>query len=373
MHEDAMTIRRTLFTIHMWVGLILGVLLAALGLSGSLLVYDDAIADFLNPAPHTVTQGPTLPLDRIAAAARVAAKAQGLVRGSLQIMLPQAPGEAISVRVGQISPMGDMRKPNAPRPAGLQIFIDPASGVILASRKALLPPILTFAHQLHGNFLMGRDGRTLVVGPLGAAMLILGVSGLVLWWPKRGQWKFAFFVRRTARGLRFHRELHAATGIWIFVVFMMVSFSGVVLAWPRAFGAPPRDAVTVEPLDGATIGPDRAIAVARAAVPGIKVQSIMLPARADQAISVNYLSNGAMAAVVLVDPYRGRVLAVRDASQSAIAWQRPVHQGSLNPVWKFLVFLSGLVPTLFVVTGTAMWLTKRRRHVPMSAPLEAAP
>ena len=29
----------------MWVGLILGVLLAALGLSGSLLVYDDEIAD----------------------------------------------------------------------------------------------------------------------------------------------------------------------------------------------------------------------------------------------------------------------------------------------------------------------------------------
>ncbi len=40
-------IRHTLFTVHMWVGLILGVLLAALGLSGSLLVYDEAVADFL--------------------------------------------------------------------------------------------------------------------------------------------------------------------------------------------------------------------------------------------------------------------------------------------------------------------------------------
>ena len=60
--------RRTLFTIHMWVGLILGVLLAVLGLSGSLLVYDEAIADFLNPAPPAVTQRPMLPLDRIAEA-----------------------------------------------------------------------------------------------------------------------------------------------------------------------------------------------------------------------------------------------------------------------------------------------------------------
>ena len=121
----------------------------------------------------------------------------------------------------------------------LQIFIDPVSGEVLGTRKALLPPILTFAHQLHGNFLMGRDGRSWVVGPLGVAMLILGVTGLVLWWPRRGQWKYAFFVRRTATGLRFHRELHAATGIWIFLVFMAVSFSGVVIAWPQTFGMPP--------------------------------------------------------------------------------------------------------------------------------------
>ena len=38
--------RHTLFTVHMWVGLILGVLLAALGLSGSLIVYDEEIAEF---------------------------------------------------------------------------------------------------------------------------------------------------------------------------------------------------------------------------------------------------------------------------------------------------------------------------------------
>jgi len=31
------------------------------------------------------------------------------------------------------------------------------------------------------------------------------------------------------------------------------------------------------------------------------------------------------------------------------------------------VFLSGLVPTLFVVTGLVMWWKKRQRHVPMTA------
>ena len=105
-----------------------------------------------------------------------------------------------------------------------------------APARRVLPPFLTFAHQLHGNFLMGRETGRPIVGWLGVAMCILGLTGLVLWWPKRGQWKYAFKVRRTATGLRFHRELHAATGIWIFLVFMAVSFSGVVIAWPQTIG-----------------------------------------------------------------------------------------------------------------------------------------
>ena len=235
-----------------------------------------------------------------------------------------------------------------------------------------------FAHQLHGNFLMGRDGRSLVVGLLGVAMLILGVSGLVLWWPRRGQWKYAFFVRPTARGLRFHRELHAATGIWIFFIFMAVSFSGVVLVWPQTMGANPpgfnpRAVPTVEATDGKRLGATEAVIAASAAVPGLSPRSVTIPAQPDQAISVNYLSNGAIGATVYVDPYRGKVISVRDPSANVMAWMRPVHQGSfqgsLGPVWQFLVFLSGLVPSLFVVTGMIMWWKKRKRHVPMSMPV----
>jgi uncharacterized iron-regulated membrane protein len=385
-----MNLRQTLFTVHMWIGLILGLLLAALGLSGSLLVYDDQIANLINPPPRATTAGQPLPLSMIQ---DIAGETVG-GHGQMQIFLASEPGEAISVRVGGISPMGNMPGMNMPgmnngdRPSGeghrrrreggegrgMQIFINPVSGEVLGTRTALLPAFLTFAHQLHGNFLMGRDGRALVVGWLGVAMLILGLSGLVLWWPRRGQWKYAFFVRPTAQGLRFHRELHAATGIWIFFIFMAVSFSGVVLAWPQTTGANPPDAgpravPTVEATDGKRLGATEAIITASAAVPGLSPRSVTIPARADQAISVNYLSNGAVAATVFVDPYRGKVISVRDPSQNFMAWMRPVHQGILGPVWQFLVFLSGLVPSLFVVTGMIMWWKKRKRHVPMSMPI----
>ncbi|HWX89179.1 MAG TPA: PepSY-associated TM helix domain-containing protein [Rhizomicrobium sp.] len=360
------TLRRTLFTVHMWIGLTLGLLLAVLGLSGSLLVYDQAIADFLIPPPHAQTAGPPLSLTMLADAAREAAAERGLEGGQMQMILPQKTSDALVVRLGGISPMGNMPGMRRESRSGLQIFIDPVSGEVLGTRNAVLPPLLTFAHQLHGNFLMGRSGRPLI-GWLGVAMCLLGLTGLVLWWPKRGQWKYAFKVRSEATGLRFHRELHAATGIWMFFVFMAVSYSGLVLAWPQAMGVnPPGRPPAIVANDGKRLGATEAVIAATAAVPGLQARSITFPASPDQPISVNYLSNGAIAATVLIDPYRGKILAVRDASQSFLAWMRPVHQGSLNVVWRFLVFLSGLAPALFVTTGLLMWWKKRQRHVPMT-------
>lgn len=390
------SVRRLMFQFHMWIGLILGILLALLGLSGSAIVYDDEIANFLNPPPVAVAQGPALSLDAIAAAAlsRVGGREQ------VQIGLPVIPGKIVTVRVGQqqrgegAGPSGE-RGPigngmqhrrggrrraegggtgaaGAPGRPGLgqQVFVDPVSGAVLGARAGGLPSFLGLAHQLHGNFLMGRAGRTYVVGPLGVAMCILGITGLVLWWPKRGQWKYAFLIRRTAQGLRFHRELHSAVGIWMFVVFMAVSFSGVVLSWPSgAPGVDPRaPAPSIDPA-GDRIGADAALALAKQAVPDAIPRSITLPAREDQPITVSFGSNGAMGASVAIDPYRSQTLTVRNPASGFWAWQRPLHQGSLGPVWRFLVFLSGLIPLLFVVTGITMWWKKYRNHISMSSPL----
>jgi uncharacterized iron-regulated membrane protein len=82
------SIRHTLFIFHMWIGLVLGILCAVLGLSGSVLVYDDVLNKLLDPPPFAVTQGPPLPLAMIADAAREAAQEKGVSPGQLQITFP---------------------------------------------------------------------------------------------------------------------------------------------------------------------------------------------------------------------------------------------------------------------------------------------
>ena len=111
-------------------------------------------------------------------------------------------------------------------------------------------------------------------------------------------------MRRTAKGLRFHRELHGMMGIWMYVIFIAVSFSGMALAWPQLMGMPnvgpnARPAPVVEALEGATpIGADAALALVKAKNPDMTLRNVMVPQpRAisqGQPITVSFFAHGAV-------------------------------------------------------------------------------
>jgi uncharacterized iron-regulated membrane protein len=232
-----------------------------------------------------------------------------------------------------------------------------------------------------------------VVGWLGIAMLLLGCTGIVIWWPKRGQWSAGFRIRRNARGYWFYRDLHGAVGIWGLVVFLIVSFSGVAIAFPDTvrsivtFGGAhsaqridPRNSPAVEPVKGQKpISLDGAVTLVKAKLPDADIRSITVPAGRTSAwrVMIGSMDDGPVS-VAYVDPWRKQIVALRAPSGSAdtfMAWQRPLHAGGgWGGFWRILVFLSGLLPSLFVTTGIVMWIKKRRARVRIasSAAVEGA-
>ncbi len=391
-------LRKVLFQVHLWTGLTLGIVLALIGISGSLLVYDhELLALGQKPAPRAEAQGTPVSLDALIAAARQAA---GEKRATVTLMLPHKPGEAALARlqkagrdelrdgaraVGSADRRGRGSRHERPSAAGspggergptTEIYLDPVSGKVLDIRQAANNPVFAFVHDFHGNFLMGREGRS-VIGWFGVAMLLLGLSGIVLWWPQRGAWRFAFGVRKNAKGFLFYRDLHGAAGIWLWLVFIVVSFSGVVIAFPdtaRAMTGPagqsfdPRRGPVVEAVEGVKpIGADAAVALVRSQLADAAITSVALPAKKNDTIRVmlGTMENGPVS-VAYVDPYQKRITGWRNppnapAVERFAAWQRVLHAGEgWGALWRALVFVSGFLPLLFVVTGTVMWLKKRR-------------
>ncbi|MDR3526295.1 MAG: PepSY-associated TM helix domain-containing protein [Rhizomicrobium sp.] len=363
--------RKVLFQVHLWTGLVLGLVLVLIGLSGSLLVYDHEILALGDkPLPRAEAVGESLPLDTLIKTAR---DAVGGKTDSVTLVLPKEKGEAAAVFMRKL---GAAHKREGERKAYTYVYLDPVSGQVLDVRPSSLNPVFAFVHDFHGNFLMGHEGRQ-VIGWFGVVMLLLGLSGIVLWWPKRGAWKFAFGVRKRAKGYLLHRDLHGAAGIWLWLVFVIVSFSGVVIAFPdtaKAFTSTtaqtfdPRRGPVVEALEGVKpMGADAAVALLRSQLPDAAVATVALPAKKNDSIRITLgtMESGPVS-VAYVDPYQKRIVGWRNPPSAPVAerftaWQRVLHAGEgWGPVWRALVCASGLLPLLFFVTGTVMWLKKRK-------------
>jgi uncharacterized iron-regulated membrane protein len=403
MSKQQRTFRYWLQQLHLWIGLILLLPLVMMGVTGAVLVYGHDIEHLLGQGepPATAVGEWRSPAELIEAARRAS---NDPTRIPIAVRWPMEVGEPAAVRLsppgmagerpqfrggqqsqGQGQGQAQGRVPvQSPFAGSLQILIDPVSLQVLETQQAMTG-WLRFFHDLHGHlFIAGGLGRELV-GWLGVALLVLGCSGLYLWWPRPGQWKAAFIVRRTAKGLRFNRELHGAVGIWSLVLFMLVNFTGVYLAFPQQISAavnavwPGRDMraamfqARVDPMRGAQpMGVNEAVELARSEVPDGRFLNAFLSTRPDQAMRVGLIhadhAEGAPVATVIIDPFRKSVVDVFDPQtmsmgERIIAWQRALHYGiGLGSGYKFLVFVSGVIIPVFAVTGFLMWWLKRRNR-----------
>jgi uncharacterized iron-regulated membrane protein len=220
---------------------------------------------------------------------------------------------------------------------------------------------------------------------------------MVLWWPRRGQWRHAFGIRRGAKGFRLHHDLHSSVGFWSLIVFLILSLSGVELAFPVTFQAAvgsvfslrngptegkidPAVAATVR--DKNALTPDEAARIALASIPNSRVLQVQLPPMPDGVYMVTLVPRLAGDGAPQISTFVGpgpEILDLVDPrtyapGKQALMWLRVMHYGQgLGEVWRALAFLSGFLPLLFGITGVSMWWLKRaqRRAVPDALPQPA--
>jgi uncharacterized iron-regulated membrane protein len=96
------------------------------------------------------------------------------------------------------------------------------------------PAFVTWIAELHDHLGAGRTG--LLVNGVGATMVVLmGVTGGVIWWPRRGRWWRSMSVRSGVGGYRLLRDLHSMLGFWLFLLIVLWAVTGIYFAFPGAF------------------------------------------------------------------------------------------------------------------------------------------
>lgn len=361
-------LRRLWLNIHLCIGLGLGVLLAPIGLSGSLLVFKDQLDAALNPVRYAVTSGEALAPSALLISA---AGALGRETQPMVVRFPDAAGWPVTVTARQNTRQAT-RQGQGGRPRLTTVYLDPPTGRVLDAAD-LRSTLVNFLHRFHENLTVPEyEGRS-IVGWVGVAMLTMSLSGIYLWWPRN-----LGFLGGFRRGLRWRRgpkvsfNLHHTAGFWIAIPLAVVSATGIYLGFPQqgrqwlATVAPmtpqQRGGFNVPLLRETHLTADAALTAALAAAPGARPAAIFLPTQQNHAWRVQLRATDAgELATVMVDDRNGVASpAVQLAGDRAALSIRALHEGSaLGPLWRLIVFACGLLPSLFLVTGVMIWLRSR--------------
>ena len=368
------SLRKPWVLVHRWLGVGVGAWFALVGLTGGILVFEDAVDAFLNPGllrEHRT--GESLPIHELLARAEEAFPLGHVER----IRPPAAPDEVYRVVV-RVAPHMRVESPR------VEAMFSPATGRVLGTREAeeiglSRPYFLKTLYEFHRNVLLGQAGSN-IVGIAGFLLLASAVSGFVVAAPRtRAGWRRVVGVKVRAGATRMLFDVHRSIGTILAVLLVLATATGSTLVYlnyardlvnlfskvePFAVvpwrQVPDRDWPTFETLVGSV----------RRSYPLLEIAEIHLPSK-PTAGYVFYLRGPGDAhrlgdTVVWLHPATGELLLERSPrartnGEGVMHWLFPLHTGTaFGTLGKIAMCIAGAAPFVLVFTGLWVWLRKRR-------------
>jgi uncharacterized iron-regulated membrane protein len=208
-------LRRILLQVHLWAGVGAGLYIFIVCLTGSVLVYRNELYAYFTPPPTIVeATGTPLTKDQLLGAAK---RAYPEFEVS-DVRFGNSPNEAAEITVGEGE--GAMHR-----------LFHPYTGADLGYTMPAGFRFTVWMRDLHDNLLTGKTGRK-VNGFGGLALVLLCVTGAVLWWPGSRNVRRSLWVDFRSNWKRINWGLHSALGFWFFLFVLMWGLTGAALALP---------------------------------------------------------------------------------------------------------------------------------------------
>ena len=214
-------IRKTIFWIHLSSGVIAGVVILIMSVTGVLLTFQSQIVDYANREYSTVH--PPYPgavrmdMDAVLGTVRIAVPDES----PTSITVRPDPEDAYVVRFGRSK----------------TVFVDPYTGYVRGEGNILVRDFLREIMYWHRWFAAEGENRAVgraVTGASNLAFCLLTITGMYIWWPRK--WTITAFKSIVlpnfkVKGRRRDFNWHNSFGIWFLPVLFLISLSGVVISY----------------------------------------------------------------------------------------------------------------------------------------------
>lgn len=373
---------RQFYAWHKWTGLIVGLFLLIINLSGAIAVFKNDLDRLLTPAKVVRPGTAKASLDTVLENAKRAHAGTRIIG----IVMPDHPDAAYV-----IDAVSEKRQ-------RIEIFADPYTGSITGSRQG--EHFANVLRQLHLRFyFFGFWGRV-VVGVLGVVFLVSTITGLLIYWRfMRGVFSRGMHFWQIRKGFQLSTsDWHKLVGIGAVVFNLILAFTGAFLGLENLTRYTPRVQEALQPRPRTLVrtnairksgaprfkaGVDQSIRAAESAVPGFHANTINFPG-GDYTLIYGKRSGSFArdrASFVVVNA-AGEVVESFDQSRGTTTSRlynliEPLHYGSFGgsgwggTLVRSLYLALGLGSAFLSITGFLLWWLKWRKR--RGSPRQRAP
>jgi uncharacterized iron-regulated membrane protein len=360
---------------HRWIGIIAGLPIALIGLSGSLILLAPLLltlqhGDLLERGAATSPQAAT-PDSWVAAVRAANTDKLEIIAVSAPNSSPIAADTALVIGHTHEGAEGENHRvfsinPDTGKLKGYYDYETSYAFIPTAIHTSLMIPMIGFD----------------IVAITGVILLISSATGVYLWWPRPKNWKAAFRFKMSSQGLARWFSLHNFIGLYSAAAIFILSATGVWILAPEWVEPAVKIAT---PLRGAPLASlisrkgscptpttvETALNMAIAHSPKSKLAYLLSPEEGRDFFEIN-LSKADNWNVrdgdttVYIDPVCAKIVDVIDgdklsAGESLRRATMPMHNGQIfGTVGQVLVFFAGLALPVMYVSGLILWWRRRK-------------
>ena len=356
--------------LHLWLGIISGLVVFIVALTGSLLVFEEELEPVINSSFHVVKVNESksrLSLDSLTDIVTARFPANKISR----IIIEPEDERAIVVGLKNGKKDRDI----------LSAAINPYTGEITGSRIEE-DTFFEVVIRLHRYLCMGETGK-LITGISCIMFLIIMITGLVLWWPNRKNQKQRFRIKWDASFKRLNWDLHAVFGFYVLPFVFLIALTGLVWSYKwvnkliyLAFDGKPQQKrevpMNVMLIKNSKTHYEQIWQETNRQLPNHGKILISIPENDSLSITVTKVDNEAAIANIVSSLYfdknSGKLvskLLYKDETTGFKARRVvfPVHTGSLLG-WptKIIAFIVALITASLPITGFMIWFMRKFKN-----------
>ncbi|MGO4912956.1 PepSY-associated TM helix domain-containing protein [Leeuwenhoekiella sp. W20_SRS_FM14] len=364
------TLRKLINDVHLWLGLGSGIILFLVCLSGTILAFEHEIKAAFAQNLVVEPSGEKLNIEELKTT--LAKTHKGILTS---ITIPEKSNKPYTFTI----------KENPRERRGTNLQVNPYTAETLVPEANPADAFCFFFFKMHRWLLLDSAIGRPIVGVATILFLILSITGLVLWFPKKVKWKnlkSGFKIKTKANWKRVNHDLHNTLGFYalIFIVIMGItglcwSFESYKNGLSDLIGAAifnrssPKFDYEENPND-VTASLAEVITTVNATLEYPGELSVNLPGERSTYYSIRKYNASNFSPVTYDAVYiskAGAVLGVEKFSDKPFNVQvasliRPIHTGEVYGFFsKLIYFIACLIATSLPVTGTLIWLNKMKK------------